>query len=86
MKKRQFLIEALQIKRLSLMGRSRDDTGLEDVDFNDFIKDDCIPDGEGQVASGSNPFLILAFNPGDRIVFFLFLLRNFRHYLKTQRS
>jgi hypothetical protein len=26
---------------------------LEDVGFNDFIKDDCIPQGDGQVASGS---------------------------------
>ena len=28
-------------------------SGLEDVVFNDFIKDDCIPEGDGQVASGS---------------------------------
>jgi hypothetical protein len=26
---------------------------LEDVGFNDFIKDDFIPGGDGQVASGS---------------------------------
>jgi hypothetical protein len=25
------------------------------VVFNDFIKDDCIPEGDGQVASGSTP-------------------------------
>ena len=28
-------------------------SGLEDVLFNDFIKDDFIPEGDGQVASGS---------------------------------
>jgi hypothetical protein len=28
-------------------------SGLEDVIFNDFIKDDLIPSGDGQVASGS---------------------------------
>ncbi len=28
-------------------------SGLEDVFFNDFIKDDFIPEGDGQVASGS---------------------------------
>ncbi len=28
-------------------------SGLEDVGFNDFIKDDCIPEGDDQVASGS---------------------------------
>ena len=28
-------------------------SGLEDVVFNDFIKDDFIPEGDGQVASGS---------------------------------
>ena len=28
-------------------------SGLEDVVFNDFIKDDCIPEGDGQIASGS---------------------------------
>ncbi len=28
-------------------------SGLEDVVFNDFIKDDCIPEGDGQVESGS---------------------------------
>ena len=28
-------------------------SGLEDVGFNDFIKDDCIPEGDGQVESGS---------------------------------
>jgi hypothetical protein len=28
-------------------------SGLEDVVFNDFIKDDFIPEGGGQVASGS---------------------------------
>ena len=27
-------------------------SGLEDVVFNDFIKDDFIPEGDGQVASG----------------------------------
>ncbi len=27
-------------------------SGLEDLVFNDFIKDDCIPEGDGQVASG----------------------------------
>ena len=27
--------------------------GLEDVDFNDFIRDDFISEGDGQVASGS---------------------------------
>jgi hypothetical protein len=30
-------------------------SGLEDVVFNDFIKDDFIPEGHGQVASGSAP-------------------------------
>ena len=30
-------------------------SGLEDVIFNDFIKDDLIPSGDGQVASGSAP-------------------------------
>ena len=28
-------------------------SGLEDVAFNDFIKDDFIPEGDGQVTSGS---------------------------------
>ncbi len=28
-------------------------SGLEDVGFNDFIKNDCIPEGDGQVVSGS---------------------------------
>jgi hypothetical protein len=28
-------------------------SGLEDVGFNDFIKNDFIPEGDGQVASGS---------------------------------
>ena len=28
-------------------------SGLEDVVFNDFIKDDCIPAGDGQVTSGT---------------------------------
>ena len=28
-------------------------SGLEDAVFNDFIKDDFIPEGDGQVASGS---------------------------------
>jgi hypothetical protein len=28
-------------------------SGLEDTVFNDFIKDNCIPGGDGQVASGS---------------------------------
>ena len=28
-------------------------SGLEDVVLNEFINDDCIPEGEGQVASGS---------------------------------
>jgi hypothetical protein len=28
-------------------------SGLEDVVVNDFIKDDFIPEGDGQVASGS---------------------------------
>ena len=28
-------------------------SGLEDVGFNDFIKDDFLPEGHGQVASGS---------------------------------
>ena len=38
------------------MGRSKvysQLSGLEDVVFNDFIKDICIPEGDGQVASGS---------------------------------
>jgi hypothetical protein len=30
-----------------------------DVDFNDFIKDDFIPEGDGQVTSGSDHFLTL---------------------------
>jgi hypothetical protein len=32
-------------------------SGLEDVVFNDFIKDDCIPEGDDQVASGSASLL-----------------------------
>jgi hypothetical protein len=28
-------------------------SGLEDVVFNDFLKDACIPEGDGQVSSGS---------------------------------
>ncbi len=34
-------------------------SGLEDVVFNDFIKDDFIPEGHGQVALGSASFLTL---------------------------
>jgi hypothetical protein len=29
-------------------------SGLEDVVMNDFIKDELIPDGDGQVPSGSS--------------------------------
>jgi hypothetical protein len=28
-------------------------SGREDVGFNDFLKDACIPEGDGQVSSGS---------------------------------
>ena len=34
-------------------------SGLEDAVLNDFIKDDFIPEANGQVASGSAPFLTL---------------------------
>ena len=34
-------------------------SGLEDVVFKDFIKDDFIPEGDGQVASTSASFLTL---------------------------
>jgi len=32
-------------------------SGLEDTVFHDFVKNDCIPDGDGQVASGSASLL-----------------------------
>ena len=42
-------------------------SGLEDVVFNDFIKDDFIPEGDGEVASGStslpNPVVSTSVTP-----------------------
>jgi hypothetical protein len=64
----QSLFQSLSFQTL-LVGRSKvysQLSGLEDMVFNDFLKDICIPEGDGQVASGSAslPKVLYKFSTG----------------------